>query len=54
MTNHFTWHRFAAIQIWVFVLFLTYTSVVELNTRLGKGELVKIFFTRPPLEAKQT
>ena len=43
---HFTWHRFAAIQIWIFVLFLIYTSVAELNARLGKGELAKIFFTR--------
>jgi hypothetical protein len=50
---HFTWHRFAAIQIWIFVLFLIYTSVAELNARLGKGELVKIFFTRPPSERKQ-
>ena len=22
IANHFTWHRFAAIQIWIFVLFL--------------------------------
>jgi hypothetical protein len=43
---HFTWHRFAAIQIWIFVLFLIYTSVAELNARLGNGKLVKIFFTR--------
>jgi hypothetical protein len=48
MVTHFTWHRFAAIQIWIFVLFLIYTSVAELNARLGKGELVKIFLTRPP------
>ena len=46
LAAHFTWHRFAAIQIWIFVLFLIYTSVAELNARLGKGELVKIFFTR--------
>jgi hypothetical protein len=41
---HFTWHRFAAIQIWIFVLFLVYTSIVELNACLGAGELGKIFF----------
>ena len=46
VTTHFTWHRFAAIQIWIFVLFLVYTSVEELNARLGKGNLLKIFFTR--------
>jgi hypothetical protein len=44
-TTHFTWHRFAAVQIWIFVLFLIYTSVEELNARLGHGELRKIFFT---------
>ena len=54
VANHFTWHRFAAIQIWIFVLFLIYTSVVELNARLGKGELVKIMFTRRQAEVKQT
>ena len=50
--THFTWHRFAAIQIWIFVLFLIYTSIVELNARLGDGELGKIFFTRRSLETK--
>ena len=44
VATHFTWHRFAAIQIWIFVLFLLYTSVEELNARLGNGELRKIFF----------
>jgi hypothetical protein len=46
VSTHFTWHRFAAIQIWILVLFLIYTSVTELNARLGHGELMKIFFTR--------
>jgi hypothetical protein len=46
VATHFTWHRFAAIQIWIFVLFLIYTSVEGLNARLGDGELMKIFFTR--------
>jgi hypothetical protein len=48
VVTHFTWHRFAAVQIWIFVLFLVYTSVAELNARLGDGELRKIFFTRRP------
>ena len=57
VATHFTWHRFAAIQIWIFVLFLIYTSFEELNARLGDGELMKIFFTRhspvmkPPVPA---
>jgi hypothetical protein len=54
VATHFTWHRFAAIQIWIFVLFLIYTSVEELNARLGDGELMKIFFTRRSSEIKPT
>ena len=46
VATHFTWHRFAAIQIWIFVLFLIYTSVAELNARFFEGKLIKIFFTR--------
>jgi hypothetical protein len=53
IANHFTWHRFAAIQIWIFVLFVIYTSVAALNARLGKGALVKIFFSRPHVELEQ-
>jgi hypothetical protein len=54
IANHFTWHRFAAIQIWIFVLFLIYTSVADLNARLGKGQLVKMFFTRSPVASQQS
>ena len=54
VATHFTWHRFAAIQIWIFVLFLIYTSVEELNARLGDGELMKIFFTRRSSVMKPT
>ena len=38
---HFSWHRFAAFQIWIFVLFSLYTSVAELNARVGYGGLRK-------------
>jgi hypothetical protein len=54
VATHFTWHRFAAIQIWIFVLFLLYTSASELNALLGEGGLRKIFFTRRSPEAKMT
>ena len=51
---HYTWHRFAAIQIWIFVLFLVYTSIVELNAALGDGGLLKIFFGKRSSESKLT
>lgn len=44
--EHFSWHRFVAVQIWVFVLFLIYTSAVELNALIGDGGLYGVFFTR--------
>jgi hypothetical protein len=52
VADHFTWHRFAAIQIWLFVLFLIYVTATELNTLFGHGELVKILFTRRSSELK--
>ena len=46
IAHHFSWHWHAAVQIWIFVLFLIYTSVTELDARLGHGELAKILFSR--------
>ncbi len=54
VTTHFTWRRFSAIQIWIFVLFLIYVTADELNTLFGHGELFKIFFTRPSSQLKLT
>ena len=52
--EHFTWHRFAAIQIWIFVLFLIYTTAVELNSLFDDGELARIFFTKHTSDLKLT
>jgi hypothetical protein len=52
LTAHFSWNRFIAIQIWVFVLFLIYTAGTELDTMFGQGELVKVLFTRRSSELK--
>ena len=53
-TTNFTWDRFFAIQLWILVLFLLYTFIVELNALFGDGELVHILFTRRSTELKQT
>jgi hypothetical protein len=53
VTAHFSWHRFAAVQIWIFVLFLLYTSAAELNARVDGG-LRKLFFSKPTLETMLT
>ena len=50
----FSWHHFAAIQMWIFVLFLIYVTASELNQLFGDGELFKIFFIRRSSELKST
>jgi hypothetical protein len=52
VANHFSWNRFIAIQIWVFILFLIYTIAAELNSLFGNGELLKIVFSRRSSELK--
>jgi hypothetical protein len=54
MAAEFSWHRFIAVQLWVFVLFLGYVTGSEINHLLGDGELAKILFTRPSSKLKQT
>jgi hypothetical protein len=50
----FSWHRFIAIQLWVFALFLVYVTASEINALLGYGELFKIFFVRRSSDLKST
>ena len=50
MISTFSWHRFAAIQVWILVLFLIYLTASELNHLFGNGELWRILFTRRPSE----
>jgi hypothetical protein len=50
----FSWHRFIAVQLWVFVLFLIYVTASELNTLFGDGELRRILFTYRPSELQMT
>jgi hypothetical protein len=46
----FSWHRFAAIQLWILVLFLIYLAASELNHLFGEGELRRLLFTHRPSE----
>jgi hypothetical protein len=41
----FSWNRFAAIQIWILVLFLVFVTATEFNHLFGDGELWRILFT---------
>jgi hypothetical protein len=50
MIATFSWDRFIAIQLWIFVLFLIYVTATELNHLFGEGELWHILFTSRPSE----
>ena len=50
MIATFSWHRFAAIQIWILVLFLIYVTASEVAHLFGRGELWRLFFTSRPTE----
>ena len=46
----FSWHRFSAISLWVFVLFLIYVTVSEFIQLFGPGEIRRLLFTARPSE----
>ena len=46
----FSWDRFIAIQLWIFVLFLIYVTASELNHLFGERELWRILCTSRPSE----
>jgi hypothetical protein len=50
LVSTFSWHHFAAIQIWILVLFFIYVTASELNELFGQGELRRIFLTHRPSE----
>jgi hypothetical protein len=50
----FAWHQFFAVQIWIFTLFLIYTTAAELSALFGEGELTRISFTRSLSQMKLT
>jgi hypothetical protein len=49
-----SWPRFIATQMWIFVLFLVWVAASELNDLFGDGELFRIFFTRRSSALKST
>lgn len=46
MWHDFSWRRFVFISIWMFVLFLIFTTASELNRLIGHGMLYELFFRR--------
>jgi hypothetical protein len=50
LAANFSWDRFIAIQLWIFVLFLIYVTASEFNHLFGEGELSHIMLTSRPSE----
>jgi hypothetical protein len=46
----FSWDRFIAIQLWIFVLFLGYVTASEFNRLFGEGELWHLLLISRPSE----
>ena len=49
LTSAFSWHRFFAINLWIFVLFLIYVTATELGRLFGPGENSSAVLERAPL-----
>lgn len=50
----FTWHRFIAVHIWIFICFLIYVTASELVAILGEGQLFRLFFRHRSSEHRLT
>jgi hypothetical protein len=46
----FSWRRFVAISLWIFVLFLLYVTGLEFARLFGRGEIPRLLFSRRPSE----
>lgn len=48
LVTTFSWHRFAAISLWLLVLFLIYVTAREFSNILGPGEIRRLLLTGRP------
>jgi hypothetical protein len=48
LITSFSWQRFVAISLWIFVLFLTYVTASEFSQLLGPAEMRRLLFTYRP------
>lgn len=50
----FNWHRFAAVQIWIFTTFLIYVAATEIGDLMGEGQLFRLLFRHRSSEHRLT
>jgi hypothetical protein len=48
LISSFSWHRFIAISLWIFVLFLIYVTASEFSQLLGPREMRRLLFAYRP------
>jgi hypothetical protein len=50
LVSNFSWHRFTAISLWIFVLFLIYVTASEFIALFGSAEMRRLMFAYRPSE----
>ena len=50
LISSFSWHRFIAISLWIFVLFLIYVTAAEFSQLFGPAEMRRLLFAYRPSE----
>ena len=54
LISSFSWHRFIAISLWIFVLFLIYVTASEFSQLFGPAEMRRLLFAYRPSELQLT
>src|SRR5262249_57523597 len=54
LIEDFSWRRFTAISLWIFVLFLIYVTASEFSGLFGPREMRRLLFTRRPSDLHLT
>jgi hypothetical protein len=50
LMSNFSWHRFIAVSLWIFVLFLIYVTASEFSQLFGPAEMRRLLFAYRPSE----
>src|SRR5262245_8336125 len=50
LVSSFSWHRFTAVSLWIFALFLIYVTASEFSQLFGPAEMRRLLFTYRPSE----
>lgn len=54
LVTTFSWRRFLAVSLWLFMLFLIYVTASEFSQLFGRGEIRRLIFTARPSNLQLT